>query len=180
MDCPAILDACFDKYVFIVRIHPRCLMGISCVRCKLFYSQVLYIYYNNNNNGTVPHSTRSPLPTCFWLKAWAEPPSTQIEAPLRGRAWSVTSSQWMKGEQDRGAPANGRPVPKATTEPLRGAGLRDALTHTPRRLVQSGGCPPQGRPRPARWDVRPSSNPEASPSERFPRPAGEGKDERVW
>ena len=23
-------------------------MGISCVRCELFYSQVLYIYYNNN------------------------------------------------------------------------------------------------------------------------------------
>ena len=85
----------FDKYVFIVRIHPLCLMGISCVRCELFYSQVLYInyYYYNNNSGTVPHSTRSPLPTCFWLKAWAEPPSPQIEAPPRGRAWNISSSQ---------------------------------------------------------------------------------------
>ena len=73
-------------------------MGISCVRCEIFYSQVLYIYNNNNNNnnnnnGTVPHSTRSPLPTCFWLKAWAEPPSPQIETPLRGKAWDVASSQ---------------------------------------------------------------------------------------
>ena len=51
----------------------------------------------------------TPLLTCFWLKAWAEPPSPQIEAPLRGRAWSISSSQWAKGEQRRGAPANGRP-----------------------------------------------------------------------
>ena len=67
------------------------IMGISCVRCELFYSQVLYIFYNNNGN--VPHSTRSPLPTCFWLKAWAEPPSPQTEAPPRGRSWNVSSSQ---------------------------------------------------------------------------------------
>ena len=69
---------------------------------------------------------------------------------------------------------------KATTEPLRGAGLRDASTHPPRFLVQSGGRPLQGRPHPARWDVRPSSNPEASTSECFPRPAGEEKDKRRW
>ena len=40
-----------------------------------------------------PHSTRSPLPACFWLKAWVEPPSLRVEAPLQGRAWTVSSSQ---------------------------------------------------------------------------------------
>ena len=45
----------FDKYVFIVRVPSFCLMGISCVHCKLLYSQVYYIYNNNNNNGTIPH-----------------------------------------------------------------------------------------------------------------------------
>ena len=69
-------------------------MGISCVRYELFFSQVYYIFYNNNyyyihyNNATVLHSSRSPLPTCFWLKAWAEPPLPQIEAPPQGRAWT--------------------------------------------------------------------------------------------
>ena len=29
----------FDKYVFIVRIPPLCLMGILCVCCELFFSQ---------------------------------------------------------------------------------------------------------------------------------------------
>ena len=88
-----------------------------------------------------------------------------LQPMSEGRALHARPSQWEAS------------VPKATTEPLRGAGLRDASTHPPRRLVQSRGRPPQGR---ARWDVRPSSNPEASPSERFPRPAGEGKDKSRW
>ena len=60
-----------------------------CALRVTFIVRFLYI----NNNGTVPHSTRLPLPTCFWLKAWAEPPSPQIEAPLQGRAWDISSSQ---------------------------------------------------------------------------------------
>ena len=75
-------------------------MGISCVRCELFYSQVYYIY--NNNNGTVPDSTRSPLPTCFLLKAWAEPPSPQIR--LRPRKVGVAPP--TVGLSNEGRPAD--------------------------------------------------------------------------
>ena len=48
----------FDKYVFIVRIHPLCLMGITCVSYELFYSQVYYILLNINNDDTLTRPGR--------------------------------------------------------------------------------------------------------------------------
>ena len=77
-------------------------MGISCVRYELFLVRFLYNNNNNNDEGTVPHSTRSPLPTCFWLKAWVEPPSPQIR--LRPRKVGVALP--TVGLSNEGRPAD--------------------------------------------------------------------------
>ena len=84
--------------------------------CALRVSFIVRFFLTSSNVppkqiNSLPLHAPTPLPTCFWLKAWAEPPSPQIEAPLRRRAWSVSSSQGAKGEQGRGIPTNeGRPL----------------------------------------------------------------------
>ena len=77
------------------------------------------------------------------------------------------------------APANGRPACRKLLQSLFGGRASETPRHTPRdassirRLTTSGAAPPSQR------GCSPLVQSGGEPSERFPRPAGEGKDKGV-
>ena len=84
--------------------------------CALQSFFIVSFFYINPLHFFAPPT---PLPTCFWLKAWAEPSDRgsalrkgmeRFLQPMgEGRTGPRHSGQWAKGEQGRGTSANGRP-----------------------------------------------------------------------
>ena len=87
--------------------------------------------------------------------------SDRGSAPRKGMERFLQPMGERRAEPRRSGQWEAR-VPGTTTEPLRGASLRDVPTHTPRRPVQSGGSSPQSSDSTQERRGFPSSNQEAS------------------
>ena len=129
-----------------------------------FYSQVFfYILKPHNANKTLASLL---LPRCGRMGTLSAQLSALRTTTLRtiasdrGSAPRKGIERFLQpmGEGRAGPRCSGQweaRVPKATTEPLRWACLRDAPTHPPRRPVQSEGSSPQGRLHPSQMKCSP-------------------------